>query len=34
MSEAPDMIVATQYDGNGLAIREAKLRPYPQKPFY
>ena len=34
MSEAPDIIVATQYDGNGLAIREAKLRPYPQKPIY
>jgi feruloyl esterase len=34
LNKAPDVIVATQYDENEIAVRTAQLRPYPLKPTY
>jgi feruloyl esterase len=34
LNKAPDVIIATQYDNNELAVRTAQLRPYPLKPIY
>jgi feruloyl esterase len=34
LNKAPDVIIATQYDNNELAVRTAQLRPYPLKPIH